>query len=224
MSELTIEVTPRDKTNKNANRRLRAGGEVPAVVYGGGRDPVAIQVGQRKVADLLRYTSDNAIFLLELAGTGKSRHAMIRDLQTDPITGEMLHIDFQRILMDEEIRVSVQVEVLGTPLGVRRDGGILDFILREVEITCLPGDIPESFEIDISELEIGDNVTVGDLEIPKGVTLLEDTERVIASVVYQQVEEVEEEEEDEILLEAEAAEPEVIGRGKEEGEEEEPEA
>ena len=139
MEEMTLLVQKREATGKNVNRRLRAEGLVPAVVYGGGRDSVAIQVRQRKVEELLRKSgSDNAVFLLELEGTGKSRHTMIRELDLDPLNGKMVHIDFQRVDMSSDVRVEVAIEIQGIPEGVKTEGGLLDFVTREVEVTCLP--------------------------------------------------------------------------------------
>jgi large subunit ribosomal protein L25 len=129
----------------------------------------------------------------------------------------VLHIDFQRVLMDQTIRLNVPVHTVGTPKGVREEGGMIDFVTREVEVECLPGDIPEAIEVDVTALVIGDHVEAGALRVPEGVTLLEEPDRVIVSVVYPQRAE-EKEEEAEELLEAAREEPEVIRRGKEEGE------
>lgn len=216
--ELNIEVQTREETGKNVNRRLRAAGKVPAVVYGGGRDTVAIVVDRKTVRDLLRDGSDNAIFLLKRAESDQQRHARIRELQTDVITREIVHIDFQRVLMDEKLKVMVAVELEGEPSGVRNEGGVLDHVTRELEVECLPSDIPERFVYDVSKLEIGDHVEANAIEMPKGVELLEEPDRVIAAVSYADRIEVEEEDE-EGLLEAEQAEPEVIGKGKDDEDE-----
>lgn len=219
MSETTLEVHAREAAGKNANRRLRAAGEVPAVVYGAGKSAVTIRVEARKVRDLLKSASgENTVFLLELAGTGKSRHTMIRELQTDTLTGELIHIDFQRVMMDQNVKVAVPVETIGEPYGVRNEGGLLDFITREVAVECLPGKIPPHIALDVAELHVGQHVEAEELELPPGVELLEDPKRVIVSLVQRRVaKEEEEEEEAEELLTAEAEEPEVIGRQAEEG-------
>jgi large subunit ribosomal protein L25 len=218
MSEATIEVQPREQTGTGPNRRLRAAGWIPAVVYGAGKDPVAIKVERTTFLNLLRETgSENAVFLLELAGTGKQRHALVREIDSDPITRRIKHIDFLRVLMDEVVRVSVQIELVGVPEGVKTHDGVLDFVTREVSVECLPGAIPQQFELDVSELEIGDHREASDLDLPKGVELLEEADRVIVSIAAPRLEE-EEEEEDELLLEAASAEPELIGRGKDEDE------
>ncbi len=219
MSELVLEVHEREVSTKNANRRLRASGQVPAVVYGSKLDPAAIRVEERRVEEILKSGSGgNTIFLLKLHGTDEERHAMIRELQTDSITGEMIHIDFQRILLDQKVRVMVPIELTGEAVGVKTDGGLVDFVTREVEIECLPSLIPPHFELDITPLHIGQHVEAGEIEIPDGIDL-HDPERVIVSISQRaKAEEVEEEAEDDLLLEAEAEEPEVIQRGKGEDE------
>lgn len=223
MSQLEIEVAQRDTRGKNANRRLRATGQVPAVVYGDGKDPVTIQLEDRALGELLRTAGgENAVFLLQLAGTGQSRHTMIRELQQDSVTGEILHVDFQRVSLDRKVRVSVPIELRGEATGVKNEAGILDFVTREVEVECLPGDIPVSIEVDVSELHIGQHVEASRLVLPDKVELHVDPERVIASVGARRgptEEELAAEEAEEELLEKVAAEPEVIKRGKTEEEE-----
>lgn len=225
MSEqLKIEVQPREERGKNANRRLRAEGQVPAVLYGGDKDSVAIQVDRRIFLDGLRESgSENAVFLLKLAGDkSAARHAMIRDLQVDAVSRRVLHVDFQRVDMTQTVQVAVAIELQGVPDGVKNEGGILDFVTRELEVECLPGDIPAHLELDVSALIIGQHLEAKDVELPPSVALVDDPDRVIASVAHPRViEEETEEDEDEALLEAERDEPEVIGRGKEEGEEDE---
>ena len=221
MSDIVLQVHEREVSTKNANRRLRTTGQVPAVVYGGGQDPVPIRVDERKVEEILKSgAGENTVFLLQLHGTDKQRHAMIKELQTDSITGEMIHIDFQRIVMDQKVRVMVPIELHGESTGVKNEGGLVDFVTREIEVECLPGEIPEHFEIDLSPLHIGQHLEAGDLELPQGVELLTEPERVLVSVSLRKKVEIEEEleEEEEMLIEAEAEEPEVISRGKAEGE------
>lgn len=219
MSDQVIVVRKREETGTGASRRYRAEGRIPAVVYGAKRDTVPITVDRRSILNLLRQGGgDNAIFLLQMEGTKQERHAMIRDMQVNRTSREIVHIDFLRLLMDQAIRVMVPVELVGVPLGVKNDGGVLDHVTREVEVECLPGDIPQKLEIDVSELYIGQHVEMRELQVPDDVTLLEEEGRVVAAVgAPREIEEIEEEEE--LLLEAEAEEPEVIGRGKEDEEE-----
>lgn len=217
MSDLMIEVEKREALGKNANRRLRAEGLVPAVVYGGGKESVPIQMKRRQLLDLMRGGgSEHAVFLLKMAGSDAKRHTMIRDLQVDSVSREILHIDFLRIRMTEVVRVEIPVEVEGLAHGVKNEGGMLDFITREVEVECLPGKIPAHLTVDVSELHVGQHVEAGDLELPEGVKLITEPERVILSVAHSRLAaETLEEAEEETLLEAEREEPEVIGRGKE---------
>jgi len=228
MSEITIEVEQREETGKNANRRLRASGFIPAVVYGGGRESVAIQVENKVIHDLLRQEGgEHAVFLLKLSGTDKSRHTMVKEVEIHPISRQIVHIDFQRVLMTEKVKVLVGIELLGTPEGVKNEGGVLDFISREVEVESLPGDLPPKLTLDVSALEVGDHLEAKDLEMPENVELMEDPGRTIVAVAHSRVSESVEEadagDEDELLLEAEAEEPEIIGRTKDEGESEETE-
>ncbi|MGB5293835.1 MAG: 50S ribosomal protein L25 [Thermoanaerobaculia bacterium] len=226
MSDITLEVQSREETGKNANRRLRATGLIPAVVYGGDLDPVAIQVDRRTLHDLFKQTGgENAVFLLELAGTDQKRHSMVRELTIDPITRQVIHIDFLRVLMTEKVKVQVPINLEGTPVGVKNEGGVLDFITREVEVECLPGDIPQTLELDVSDLDIGSHYEVKDLEIPAGVELMVELDKVIVAVAHSrvatEVEEAEAEAAEAGLLEAEEVEPELIGRVAEDEAEEE---
>ena len=228
MSEITVEVIKREETGKNVNRRLRASGYVPAVVYGGGRESVAIQVEKKVIHELLRQEGgEHAVFLLKMAGTDKSRHTMVRDIEIDPVSRQIIHLDFQRVLLTEKVRVPVAIELEGVPNGVKNEGGVLDFITRELEIESLPGDIPPKLVLDVSELNVGDHVEAGELSLPAEVTLLEEPGRVIVSVAHSRVADVVDEAEagaeEELLLEAEDAEPELIGRGKDQEEDTESE-
>ena len=228
MSEKTIEVTTREVKGKNHNRRLRASGLIPAVVYGAGKDSVPIQVDERIISELLREEGgEHAVFLLKLSGTDKKRHTMVREIEIDPISREIIHIDFQRVLMTEKVRVAVAIELVGTPEGVKNEGGVLDFITREVGIESLPGNIPPKLTLDVSALHVGQHLEVKDLQLPENVELTEEPERVLVSVAHSRVSDVVDEAEagaeEELLLEAEDMEPELIGKGKETEESEEPE-
>ena len=226
MSEMTIKVEKREQTGKNANRQLRALGAVPAVVYGGNKDSVAITIDRKKVIELLkRGGGENAVFRLELEGTDKSRHAMIRDLQVDPISRRIIHIDFQRIDLKQKVRVQVAVILQGEANGVKNEGGVLDFITRELEVECLPNDIPPGIELDVTPLSIGEHIEAGDIRLPESVELIDEPERVVVSIshsrVAAEIEELEAEgEAEEMLIEAQSDEPEVIGKGKEAEDEE----
>lgn len=216
MSEPTVSVRLREQTGKNANRRLRAAGEIPAVVYGGDADSAAIRVDGKSVQTLIREGGENAVFQLQLEGTDRTRHTMIRDLQWNPLTGALVHIDFQRVKMDQEVQVSVPIALIGTPEGVRNEGGIVEFVTREIAVVCLPGDIPSSIELDVEPLHIGQHVEIGELTLPDAVRLEDDESRVVVSVAAPRlVEEEEEVSEEDELLEAFGEEPEMVGDGAE---------
>jgi large subunit ribosomal protein L25 len=222
MSEMTLEVHPREARGSRASRRMRRGGRIPAVVYGGGKDTVPIEIDRKSLLDLLKITGgENAVFLLKLAGSGKERHTMIREIDLDPVNREVRHIDFQRVLMTEKVRVQVAIELHGTPLGVKNESGVLDFVHREVEVECLPGDIPRHLTLDVSPLHIGQHLEASALELPEGVVLIDEPTRVLVSSAQPRLAVEEEEEGAEELLEAEREEPEVIRRGRtEDGDEE----
>jgi large subunit ribosomal protein L25 len=223
MKTIEITVEKRPSRGKNEARRLRQAGKVPAVVYGAGKDTVPITVDVRSLSDAFRAgAGENAIFLLKLHDTGETRHAMIREFQRDPVSRRPVHLDFVRVLMDTKIRVRVPVEVVGVAKGVRTDSGILDFVTREIEIECLPGNIPEHLPLDVEELSIGDALRISDVKAPEGVEIVDDPEKVIVHVAHPAAEEVAAPVEAEAAV-AEPAEPEVLRKGKavteEEGEE-----
>ncbi len=216
MDELTLEVQQREETGTGPNRRLRKAGKLPAVVYGGGREPVSIQVDQKSIHQLLKDVGgENAVFLLKLAGTSTSRHTMVRKIDVDPISRRIRHIDFQRIDMTKTVKVQVQIEVTGESIGVKTEEGVLDFVSRTIEVECLPTKIPSVIEIDVSDLHTGQHLEVSDLPIPEGVEIVDDPSKVIVSIAHARVMELEPEEDADLLLEAETEEPEVIGRTKE---------
>ena len=207
MSPLNIAVEPRPATGKNANRQSRSRGKIPAVVYGGGKESVSIEVDRKTFVDMMKgHVAENPIFLLKLGD--KERHAMIRSLQHDPVSRQVIHIDFQRVMMDQKVRVTVPIELTGTPVGVKTEGGLLDFITREVHVECLPGDIPKHLDLEIGKLHVGQHLEAKDLPLPSGVELLGDPERVILSIAHSRAEAAPTEEA------AEAAEPEVIRKAK----------
>lgn len=219
MSELNLAVEKRDTGGKNANRRLRKSGRIPAVVYGGGKDSVAIEIDRRSFLDLTRQRAgENSIFLLEMAGGDLKRHAVIRDIQIDVVSRQILHIDFQRVLMTEKLRVTVAIELVGTAYGVKNENAVVDFVTREVEVECLPGDIPGHLTIDVTPLHVGQHLEAGAIELPAGVKLVTDPERVIAACSHPRLE-VEAPAAGEALIEGAGKEPEVVTRGKQAAEE-----
>lgn len=212
MEDLIIEVHKREETGDGACRRLRESGWVPGVVYGGGRESLPIRIEKKPLLEALEQgAGENRVFLLKLIGTDKSRHTMIRDMQIDPVSRRILHIDFQRVLLDAKLRVKVRVELSGIAYGVKNQGGVVDFVSREVEVECLPNLIPQVIEVDLTELRVGDHVAAGQLPLPAGVALLGDPERIIVSVAHARVEA---EAAEGGAAAAEGKEPELIKRGK----------
>ncbi len=220
MPETTIEVLRREGVGKSKSRRLRKADMIPAILYGGGREPISIQIPRKTLLETFKTGGhENRIFLLQLVGTDQSRHAMIRDLQVDPVSSQVVHVDFQRILMDQTVRVRVHLELDGMPYGVKNEAGILDFVTREIEIECLPAAIPQVVRHDVSEIHVGQHVEARDLALPEGVSYVGSPDTVIASVKHARIEVVETPVE-EAPAAPESTEPEVIQRGKKEEDEE----
>jgi len=215
----TVEAEPREDFGKNAARRTRRSGRIPGVVYGGGGPVIPVTVDPEGIHEVLHSESgQNAIFTLQVRGKAPAR-AMIRDWQAEPVHGGLLHVDLVRIALDTKLKLKVAIHVTGEPQGVKVQGGIFEFMLREVEVECLPDDIPDAITVDVSPLTLGQNLRVADLPMGPKVKVLTDPSRVVAHVVTLKVEEEKPAE----VAEAAPAEPEVIRKGKaeEEGAEEE---
>jgi len=213
-----LEAQPRTPGTKNDARRVRRQGKVPAVVYGAGKQAVPVSVDPRQVSRILHSrTGHNTVF--DLAVDGEHTKAMIVDWQYEPIKGALLHIDLKRIAMDQKLKVNVPIALIGEPAGVKTQGGILEQIWREVEVECLPGDIPNSVELNVSELVFGMVLRVSDLPVNPKVKFLTDPNQPVAHVITVKEEEVPTA--DAVAGEAAAApaEPEVIKKGKQEEEE-----
>ena len=208
-----VVATPREgKFNKNAARRVRVSGKIPAVVYGAGQASVAVTVDPRTITKILHSDSGhNTIFDLDVTGTGVVK-AMIVDWQNEPIKGALLHIDLKRIAMDKMMLVSVPIQLVGVPTGVKNQGGILEHVLREVEIECLPGDIPSHLDVDVTGLEINDSVYVSNLPHSGSIKFLSDEGLTVAHVSAIREEVVEAAEGADVA--AAPAEPEVAKKGK----------
>lgn len=208
MAEVTLEVSRREQTGKEVAKKLRRDGKVPAVVYGGHKEPVAITVDRKSVSELIQKSEHGvrSIFLLKMAGSDQQRHAMIKDITIDPVSRRMTHIDFVRVIMDEKVRVTIPVHLNGTAAGVK-EGGLLDFQVRELHVECLPNAIPDSIEVDVAPLAGHDYYRVKDLKLPEGVKVLDDPERVVVGVTHAKAEA-------EPADAAATAEPEVIKKGK----------
>jgi len=226
MEKVVVEAEPRERRGKNPAQQLRRAGRIPGVVYGSVEPPQPLSVDPRVVDKILHSEAGhNAVFTLAIKGHGKTT-AMIRDWQLDPVKGLLLHVDFLRIALDARLKVKVPAEIRGEPIGVKQQGGILEVIQREIEVECLPADIPEKFLVDVSPLGINQAVRVGDLTVDhKKIRILTDAERVIVHVVPPKVEEEKPAEEAAVVaavgaVAGEPAEPELIRKRKPEGEEE----
>jgi len=205
-----VVATPREgKFNKNAARRVRVAGKIPAVVYGAGQESVAVSVDPKVITRILHSDSGhNTIFDLNVEGSVAVK-AMIVDWQNEPIKGKLLHIDLKRIAMDKVMRVSVPIQLVGIPVGVKSQGGILEHVLREVEIECLPADIPSHLDVDVSNMELHSLIHVSDLPHSGSIKFLDDEDATVAhvTIVKEEVAPVEE-------VAAAPTEPEVAKKGK----------
>jgi len=222
MEQFTVEATVREERGKNVARRIRREGQIPAVLYGGKEGPVVVAVNAKQVGSILRSEAGhNTIFTVKVAGH-KDVQVMVKDWQVDPVRGNLLHVDLVRIAMDVRMRVKVPVHTFGEPQGVKLQGGIFEIVTREVEIECLPTDIPDEYRVDVTPLMLGKHLRVSELPIdPQKVKVLTDPQRVIAHVVALKKEE-EVAAPEAAVATAEAAapvEPEVIKKGKKEVEE-----
>ncbi len=209
MAQIVIEVERRTPGGKNMNRRLRGSGKIPAVLYGRGKEPVPVAVSPESVKEILHSDSGrNTIFTVSVRG-GQRTNAMVKDYQLDPVRGSLIHTDFFEIAMDRLLELSVNVEIVGEAEGVKRDGGLMDIVTRSIVVECLPADIPDSIKVEVANLKINDNVRVKNLPVNPKVKILTDPEVVIVTIVPPVKEEV-------VAAEApvEAAEPEVIKKGK----------
>jgi large subunit ribosomal protein L25 len=213
MEELVIEVERRSSTGKGHNRKLRKLGVIPAVVYGGGKEAVPVSVDRHVVTELLRQEKGrNTLFLLKMKGTKQERQAMLRDAQVDPLTRQYIHLDFIRVMKGQRLKVEVPVVLQGESVGVKA-GGFLDWLSRSLHVECAAEAIPSAFTIDVSGLDLGNQVTAGQIPLPEGVKLLDDSHRLVVAV-GSHIAKPEEEPAAAVAPAEEGAEPEVIRRGK----------
>jgi large subunit ribosomal protein L25 len=226
--EAVLEATARDSFGKNEARRTRRDGKVPAVVYGGstaGSNPTAtpIAVEPKALLRILHSESGaNTLISLKLAGAGDTK-VLVKQFQLDPLTHEVLHADFYRVAMDRVIQVTIPVIVKGEPKGVKQQGGVLELIRREIEIECLPGDIPENVEVDASELMLNQGIRVRDIAVSPKWKAISDADMMLVHVIMPKAEEVAAPAEAAAAAATTPAEPEVIKKGKKEEAEEEKE-
>jgi large subunit ribosomal protein L25 len=214
----TVEAKIREGADKNAARRLRTTGQIPGVLYGAGKEPRTISVDPKIIGRILHSASGhNTIFDVNVAD--EKAKAMIVDWQVDPIKGHLLHVDLKRIAMDKTLRVTVPIEIVGEALGVKTEGGVLDVVLREVEIECLPADIPSNIKVDVSNLVFGVNIRVADLPHEGKIKFLTDPTITVVHITHIKEEVVATPDAAAVDAAAAPAEPEVIKKGKQDAEE-----
>ena len=188
MPDIVVAAQNRAETGKNANRRLRTSGMIPGVLYGEKKESQQIAVSPKEIAAILRSAAgENTLFDLDFGGN--RRKVILKEYQTEPLKGRLLHADFYEVALDKELHVKVHVEIHGTAVGVKRDGGILDFVTRELEIACLPTNIPDKIVVDVTDLEMNKHVRVHDLKLDEKLKVLTDPEVVIVHVVAARAEE-----------------------------------
>jgi large subunit ribosomal protein L25 len=213
--QVKLKAELRPDVGRSAVRKLRARGFIPAVIYGRNDKPQPLQVSARDINAMMSQASgENVLVELEIAGDGKSRTALVQEVQHSPVGGEIRHIDFNAISMDQMIEAEVPLEPVGIAVGVKTFGGLLEQSLRALAIECLPADLPDRITVDVSQLNIGDAIHVREIQLPQGVTPKVQLDLTAFSVLAPMVEE------EPVAAEAEAAvaEPEVITEKKEEGE------
>ena len=183
MPTTVIEAQKRVPGGKNVNRRLRGSGVIPAVVYGPGIEPIPISVDPHFVQAILHSEAGrNSIFNINVDGS-RQDNAMVKDYQLDPVVGNLIHVDFVKIAMDQKLTLTVNIEIKGEAAGVKLGGGIMDFVTRSVEVECLPKDIPDSIDVDVTKLQINDYIRVGNLEVNPNVKLLTEPDVVVVTII-----------------------------------------
>ncbi|HEU4951019.1 MAG TPA: 50S ribosomal protein L25 [Holophagaceae bacterium] len=204
MSEEIIVVSKREGLGKAASKQLRKDGLIPAVVYGLGEPPVALTISPKVVAKIIASESGmNSVVYMQREGTDIKRHVVIKDVQRHPVTGRLRHVDFLRVDPTHKIRVKVPVKIVGVPYGVKTQGGMLDFVHRQIEIECLPSLIPAHIDVNVEALKVGESIRFDQLTIASTLTILGDAHEVVCAVHAKAVEEAPAEG-------AAAAEPEVV--------------
>jgi large subunit ribosomal protein L25 len=207
--ETVVTAEARSSRGKNEARRVRVGGRIPAVIYGAFQDSRAISLNPKDILRILHSkTGHNSIFDVEVPGAEKTP-VIVADEQYHPVKGTLMHIDLKRIDLTRKLRVSVPVHVTGEAKGVKQQGGVLDIVTKLIEIECIPDDIPDRFDVDVTELIIGTSVRASNLAVKEGIRVLTAPEAVIAHVVG-----IKEEAAPEVAAPAAAAEPEVAKKGK----------
>lgn len=217
MATVSFKAESRNVTGKGAARTLRSQGQIPAVIYGHGRDPQPLSLNARDLDKLLGHIAAEST-VIEVTVGGQTSKTLIREIQRHPTRRQILHVDFQALVAGEKVIVSIPIVLTGVPEGVRLEGGVLDQTLRELEIEVDPSNIPDRFELDVGNMAIGDSLHVSDIKLPPGVEVQNDPETSVAVLAAPRAVIEEAPAAEAVEGEAAAAEPEVIGRGKEEEE------
>jgi large subunit ribosomal protein L25 len=213
MPEFVVPAESRSESGKNANRRLREKGLIPGILYGAKKETVAVSVSPKEIGTILKSAAGaNTLFDLDLGG--QRRKVILKEYQREPLKGHILHADFYEVALDKTLEVKVHLELTGVPVGVKTQGGILDFVTRELEVECLPADIPEKITIDVSHLELNRHFRVSELKLSDKVKILTEPDVVLAHVVVPRAEEEVAPAAAAEAVAPEAAEPEVIKKGK----------
>ncbi len=212
--KFVIKAEKRDGRGSNFARGLRREGKIPATVYGGEGDAVAITADLKDLAAIIRSDSGaNTLFTLDIEGVGESR-VIFQDRQIDPVHGRLLHADLRRLAKGEKLELTIPVNLIGEPIGVRDDGGMLEQQMREITVKCLPSNIPDTIDVNVEDLELGQSISIADIKVDDDFEIMESPESTIAAVIFVR-EEVEETEEEEVT------EPTIVGEEGEETTEEE---
>jgi large subunit ribosomal protein L25 len=212
--QATLNAEAREGVRKGPNRRLRASGRVPAVLYGKDHEPTLLSVDAREAERLFQQISvENTIIEIKLKGDSSKIQALVREVQVGAVRPDLVHIDFYKVQAGVKLEVEIPIELVGVPNGVRNDGGVLEQVIHEVPVRCLPDQIPESFQVDVTALEINDTLHISDLKVAEGIEILMDPDRTLCVVQIPRVIE------EPTAAPAEAPVTEVIGEVKPEGEE-----
>jgi len=217
MEKIILNVETREETGKTKSRKLRKKDIIPAVVYKSGKKAINLKIKQSDLYHVLHTSAgENVLITLKIKGAKKTedKACIIKELQRDPVKDDIIHVDLNEISLTEKIKVKIPVHPHGEAEGVVKDGGVLDHVLWEIEVECLPADIPEKVTVEVSAMKIGDTVYVKNLQVPKDVEILSDPELTVLNVVPPEKEEIVEE-----VAAEESTEPEVIAKGKKEEEE-----
>src|SRR6266496_1229311 len=213
MPEYVVAAQSRTESGKNANRRLRGQGLIPGVLYGARKETIPVAVSPKEIVSILRSASGaNTLFDLDLGG--RKRKVILKECQREPVKGQILHADFYEVALDKTIEVKIHLEVTGVPVGVKVQGGVLDFVTRELEVECLPTEIPDKIVVDVSNLELGKHLRVSGGAVPAVRNVLMVAEVVVGHVVVPRAEEVVAPVAEVAAAEGVAVEPEVIKKGK----------